>query len=105
MDPAGRPEAGSTGASSSPPATAAAPAGETPVLPLSWAARASLDFIRWYQRWLSPFVGQGCRFQPTCSRYTHEAISRYGFWRGWGMGLWRILRCNPFCRGGDDPVP
>lgn len=71
----------------------------------SKAVAFSLAFIRWYQRWLSPFVGQGCRFHPTCSRYAYEAIERYGFFRGWGMGLYRILRCNPLCSGGADPVP
>jgi len=68
-------------------------------------ASASLVFIRFYQRWFSPYMGVHCRFRPSCSRYTYEAIQRYGFWRGWCMGAWRIMRCNPFTRGGDDPVP
>ncbi|MBF0502834.1 MAG: membrane protein insertion efficiency factor YidD [Candidatus Riflebacteria bacterium] len=67
-------------------------------------ASASLVIIRWYQRWLSPWIGVHCRFHPTCSRYTYQAIVKYGFWRGWLMGIYRILRCNPFSRGGEDPV-
>lgn len=68
------------------------------------AVRGSLWFIRQYQWLLSPLIGRGCRFRPTCSRYTYTAIVRHGFWRGWLQGCLRILRCNPFCRGGDDPV-
>jgi len=45
-----------------------------------------------------------CRFHPTCSEYTKQAIGKYGVIRGCLMGSWRILRCNPFSRGGDDPV-
>lgn len=73
--------------------------------PISLAARGSLACIRLYQHLLSPIIGRGCRFSPTCSRYTHEAIRRHGFFRGWGLGLWRILRCNPFTPGGNDAVP
>ncbi|MBF0406128.1 MAG: membrane protein insertion efficiency factor YidD [Candidatus Riflebacteria bacterium] len=61
--------------------------------------------IRLYQKTLSPFLGGVCRFTPSCSKYTHEAIVRYGFIKGWALGVWRILRCNPFCSGGNDPVP
>ncbi|MGM0600750.1 MAG: membrane protein insertion efficiency factor YidD [Candidatus Rifleibacteriota bacterium] len=60
--------------------------------------------IRFYQRWVSPMLGSNCRFRPTCSQYTLEAIEKYGFVKGGFMGLWRILRCNPFSKGGDDPV-
>ncbi len=70
-----------------------------------YAVRGSLAFIRLYQRWLSPVMGAHCRFQPTCSRFTYAAIERYGFLKGWALGLYRILRCNPFNAGGFDPVP
>lgn len=70
-----------------------------------YAVRGSLAFIRLYQRWLSPVMGTHCRFQPTCSRFTYAAIERYGFLKGWALGLYRILRCNPFNAGGFDPVP
>lgn len=60
---------------------------------------------RVYQATLSPLIGRQCRFVPTCSRYFIEAVETHGAVRGGLMGLWRILRCNPFCRGGYDPVP
>ena len=60
--------------------------------------------IRGYQRFLSPILPPRCRFQPTCSAYAIEAIQKKGALRGTLLALWRILRCNPFCRGGHDPV-
>ncbi|MDN5280198.1 MAG: uncharacterized protein PWR01_4163 [Clostridiales bacterium] len=70
----------------------------------TFAARVGLNFIRFYQKWISPLLGANCRFQPTCSQYTFEAIEKYGFFKGSWMGFWRIMRCNPFSRGGSDPV-
>jgi len=64
-----------------------------------------LAMIRLYQLVLSPFLGQHCRFTPSCSQYTKEAIEKYGAARGSWLGLKRILRCQPFCEGGHDPVP
>ncbi len=62
--------------------------------------------VRAYQRWLSPLKRTpSCRFVPTCSAYAIEAIARRGAVVGLGLALWRILRCNPFCAGGLDPVP
>jgi hypothetical protein len=46
-----------------------------------------------------------CRFTPTCSEYAMEALSKHGAWKGSLLAIWRILRCNPFCKGGYDPVP
>lgn len=67
--------------------------------------RLLLYLIRWYQRHLSPLLGSHCKYLPTCSQYAVEAIERHGAFRGSLMAIWRILRCNPFSRGGYDPVP
>ncbi len=75
---------------------------------LSIPVRAACLMIRGYQLTLGKLLGAFgpvCRFQPTCSRYTMAAIKRHGFLRGCLLGFWRILRCNPLCRGGHDPVP
>ncbi len=72
---------------------------------LSLASRGALVLIRGYQRLLSPLLGRNCRFYPTCSQYTFEAISRFGLVRGVGLGFRRILRCAPWHPGGYDPVP
>ena len=66
---------------------------------------AALASIRFYQRRISGTWPGACRFQPTCSHYGYEAIERYGFLKGIAMTLWRLFRCNPFNRGGYDPVP
>jgi putative membrane protein insertion efficiency factor len=64
-----------------------------------------LKLIRFYQRKISPLFGPKCRFYPTCSAYTFEAIERYGAVRGVFLGIRRILRCNILFPGGVDPVP
>jgi uncharacterized protein len=61
--------------------------------------------IRLYKRFLSPLLPPSCRFTPSCSMYTVEAIQKHGPLRGSLLGAWRILRCNPFGKGGYDPVP
>jgi len=72
-----------------------------------------LKFIRFYQTIFSPdtglfrgfyFVGKTCRFEPSCSLYTYQAIEKYGILRGAYLGLKRILRCHPWSAGGFDPV-
>lgn len=65
----------------------------------------ALGAIRLYQRRVSPGLAPACRFQPTCSQYAYEAIQRHGLVKGGALTLWRLARCNPFNRGGIDPVP
>ncbi len=67
--------------------------------------RSLVALIRLYKRFLSPLLPPSCRFTPSCSRYTVEAIQKHGALRGTLLGAWRILRCNPFGKGGYDPVP
>jgi hypothetical protein len=64
-----------------------------------------LKLIRFYQTAISPHTRPKCKYYPTCSQYTYEAIEVYGALRGSLMGMWRILRCNPWSKGGFDPVP
>jgi putative membrane protein insertion efficiency factor len=61
--------------------------------------------IRLYQRFLSPLLPPSCRFHPTCSEYTRQAIVRHGVLKGIGLGIVRISKCHPFHPGGYDPVP
>ena len=65
-----------------------------------------LGMIRFYQKFLSPLKRHGsCKYTPTCSQYAFEAIQKYGCVKGLWLAIWRILRCNPFAKGGYDPVP
>ena len=61
--------------------------------------------IRVYQNLVSPLLGPRCRFSPTCSHYAIEALRTHGTVVGSGFALWRLLRCQPWCAGGFDPVP
>ena len=65
-----------------------------------------LGIIRFYQKYLSGAKGySSCKYYPTCSKYAIEAIEKYGAFKGGRLAAWRILRCNPFTKGGYDPVP
>lgn len=66
--------------------------------------RLALGLIGAYQK-TAKYRPPVCRFRPTCSEYTRQAIVKYGFLKGSAMGAWRICRCHPFAQGGDDPVP
>lgn len=66
--------------------------------------RTLIVLVRLYQVTLSPLLGRQCRFVPTCSNYFIEAVQKRGPLRGTLLGLWRVLRCNPLCKGGYDPV-
>jgi len=68
-------------------------------------ARFAVAVLDAYKRFLSPLLPRACRFEPTCSAYAREAISRHGLPRGARLTAGRLLRCHPFHRGGIDPVP
>jgi hypothetical protein len=61
--------------------------------------------IRFYRKFISPHTPPSCRFQPTCSEYSYEAVDKYGILKGGRLAIWRILRCNPWGGSGWDPVP
>ena len=68
-------------------------------------AKLLIVLVKGYQYALSPLLGSNCRYHPTCSSYTIEAIKLHGAGKGFLMGAWRIVRCNPFSKGGYEPVP
>ncbi|MFM8500493.1 MAG: membrane protein insertion efficiency factor YidD [Fluviibacter sp.] len=74
-------------------------------LPSKLIQQLLLALIRVYRYALSPFLGQRCRFYPSCSAYAAEALTRYGPLRGSWLAIKRVLRCHPFHPGGHDPVP
>ena len=61
--------------------------------------------VRLYKKFISPLLPPSCRFTPTCSEYAMEAFAKRGFFVGFILTVWRLLRCNPFCKAGYDPVP
>ncbi len=64
-----------------------------------------IQLIRGYQKYISPMKTSKCPYFPSCSRYGIEAIEKYGAFKGLLLAVWRVLRCNPFSKGGYDPVP
>jgi hypothetical protein len=67
--------------------------------------QALLLLVRGYRLLLKPWLGNACRFEPTCSAYALQALERHGALRGGALVGWRLLRCQPWCDGGCDPVP
>lgn len=80
-------------------------AAPTPACRPRLVSRLARPLFRFYRGALSPMLGPACRFQPSCSCYAEEALARFGLLRGLGLTIWRLLRCQPFARGGLDPVP
>jgi putative membrane protein insertion efficiency factor len=64
-----------------------------------------IKLIKFYKKYVSPMKSTKCPYIPSCSDYGLEAIQKYGVWKGGLLAFWRILRCNPFSKGGYDPVP
>lgn len=73
--------------------------------PLLWLNQPFILLIKLYRRLLSPILPRTCRFEPSCSLYGLQAFRKYNFFKALGLTAWRILRCNPFCKGGYDPLP
>jgi putative membrane protein insertion efficiency factor len=67
--------------------------------------KIAITLVKAYQRWVSPLLGPRCRFDPTCSFYTIEAINRFGVIKGCWLASKRIIKCHPLHAGGLDPVP
>ena len=72
---------------------------------MSKMSRILIAMIRFYRKYISPMKRGCCIYIPTCSQYALEAIEKYGAFKGGLLTVWRILRCNPFAKGGYDPVP
>lgn len=64
-----------------------------------------IKLINFYQKRLSGALGKNCKYIPTCSQYAKEAYERFNFFKATALTIWRLLRCNPFSKGGYDPVP
>jgi putative membrane protein insertion efficiency factor len=63
-----------------------------------------LWLINIYKKGISPYTTPKCKYYPTCSTYAYQAIEKHGAFKGTGLAVWRLLRCNPFSKGGVDPV-
>jgi putative membrane protein insertion efficiency factor len=66
--------------------------------------KIAIGMIRFYRKFISPMKKPSCIYIPTCSQYAIEALTKYGFIKGSILSIWRVLRCNPFAKGGFDPV-
>ncbi len=64
-----------------------------------------IALVKFYRKFISPNKPPCCRFEPSCSQYSIDAFTKHGAIKGLGLTVWRILRCNPACKGGYDPVP
>jgi putative membrane protein insertion efficiency factor len=80
-------------------------AGDHPCRHCGFFSGVVIFFIRIYQKLIAPLLPDCCRFEPTCSHYAVEALQVHGFWKGSLLTIWRLMRCQPFCKGGRDPVP
>lgn len=72
---------------------------------MAWLTKGLVWLIKAYQVTLSPYIGQQCRFAPTCSQYAIEALQKYGVFYGLFYAVKRLLKCHPWHAGGHDPIP
>jgi len=72
---------------------------------MGWGQKVVVFLLLFYKSQISPFLPSACKYQPTCSMYAKEAVERFGVFKGLRLTALRLLRCNPFARGGYDPVP
>lgn len=72
--------------------------------PRGFFCKIIITVISIYQKYVSPMFPDICRFVPSCSTYSKLAFEKYGIFKGFYLSFWRILRCNPFCKGGRDPL-
>jgi uncharacterized protein len=72
---------------------------------MTWPRRVLVGLVRAYRLLLSPWLGNVCRYYPSCSHYALDALNRHGALGGTTLAVWRVLRCNPWSLGGCDPVP
>lgn len=72
--------------------------------PRGWLSRIEVGLLTFYKRFISPHLGQNCRYAPTCSVYAMQALAKYGFLRGNVKIASRLLRCAPWGPGGEDPA-
>jgi putative membrane protein insertion efficiency factor len=86
------------------PPTTQSPAGP-PAKAVPLVRRIGMWPVRFYLFTLAWLLGGHCRFTPSCSRYALEAIEKHGVFKGWMLSFYRLMRCQPFCKGGHDPVP
>lgn len=86
-------------------ATTTARERHTALVRQSLAAQFALELIGFYRRRISPLTPPMCRFVPSCSHYTYDAVARFGLWRGGWLGVRRVCSCHPWHPGGYDPVP
>jgi len=79
----------------------------SPLRAMSYMSGLAIGFLLWlikgYQRFVAPLLGPCCRFTPSCSAYAAQSLKKYGLLKGVGKAIWRLLRCQPFCKGGYDP--
>ena len=73
--------------------------------PVDWPRGLLLGVVRGYRLLLKPWLGNACRFEPSCSQYALDALQRHGAAKGAALTTWRLLRRHPYCAGGCDPVP